>query len=174
MSCPRSPILLGIASTVESQDLGEGRGGARKCPTKHRDVVGRMVVVGAFGVEDCLFDSTSSRHVGTLGTSFTHNCLYDVMWRPVAALWLNSTESTPVIHSFGYFYSAPSSPLLHRGAPDYSTNTVSEFHTEAHRQLQVKDLPKVLMWRLERESNPRPPVESHRLNQGATTSHCRS
>src|SRR6218665_1354135 len=30
-----------------------------------------------------------------------------------------------------------------RGAPDYSTDTVSDFHAEAHRQLQVKDLPKV-------------------------------
>src|SRR6218665_586546 len=60
------------------------------------------------------------------------------------------------IHSFGHFYSAPSSPLLLRGAPDYSTDAVSEFHAEAHRQLQVKDLPKVLTWRLERESNPRP------------------
>ena len=35
----------------------------------------------------------------------------------------------------GHFYSAPSSPLLLRGAPDYSTDTVSEFHAEAHRQL---------------------------------------
>src|SRR6218665_2832078 len=63
------------------------------------------------------------------------------------------------IHSFihsGHFYSAPSSPLQLRGAPDYSTDTVSEFHAEAHRQLQVKDLPKVPTWRLERESNPRP------------------
>src|SRR6218665_1764958 len=60
------------------------------------------------------------------------------------------------IHSFDHFYSATSSPLLLRGAPDYSTDTVSEFHAEAHRQLQVKDLPKVLTWRLERESNPRP------------------
>src|SRR6218665_2074185 len=63
------------------------------------------------------------------------------------------------IHSFihsGHFYSAPSSLLLHGGAPDYSTDTVSEFHAEAHGQLQVKDLPKVLTWRLERESNPRP------------------
>src|SRR6218665_1619996 len=58
------------------------------------------------------------------------------------------------IHS-GHFYSAPSSPLLLRGAPDYSTDTVSEFHAEAHRQLQVKDLPKIPTWRLERESNPR-------------------
>src|SRR6218665_3798604 len=33
-----------------------------------------------------------------------------------------------------------SSPLPLRGAPDYSTDTVSEFHAEAHRQLQVKDL----------------------------------
>src|SRR6218665_3474319 len=57
---------------------------------------------------------------------------------------------------FGHFYSAPSSPLLLRGAPDYRTDTVSEFHAEAHRQLQVKDLPKVPTWRLERESNPRP------------------
>src|SRR6218665_4034953 len=31
------------------------------------------------------------------------------------------------IHSFGHFYSAPSSPQLLRGAPDYSTDTVSEF-----------------------------------------------
>ena len=43
-----------------------------------------------------------------------------------------------IIHSFihsGHFYSAPSSPLLLRGAPDYNTDTVSEFHAEAHRQL---------------------------------------
>src|SRR6218665_3368103 len=56
-------------------------------------------------------------------------------------------KSTPkfvsVFIHFGHFYSAPSSPLLLRGAPDYSTDTVSEFHAEAHRQLQVKDLPKV-------------------------------
>src|SRR6218665_958361 len=29
------------------------------------------------------------------------------------------------LHSFGHFYSAPSSPLLFKGAPDYSTDTVS-------------------------------------------------
>src|SRR6218665_3114275 len=61
------------------------------------------------------------------------------------------------IHS-GHFYSTPSSPLPLRGASDYSTDTVSEFHAEAHRQLQIKDLPKVPKWRLERESNPRPSV----------------
>jgi len=35
------------------------------------------------------------------------------------------------IHS-GRFYSAPSSPLQLRGAPDYSTDTVSELHSEAY------------------------------------------
>src|SRR6218665_875120 len=72
-------------------------------------------------------------------------------WSTLPRLYLRNS----FIHS-GHFYSAPSSPLLLRGAPDYSTDTVSEFHAEAHRQLQVKDLPKVPTWRLERESNPRP------------------
>ena len=52
--------------------------------------------------------------------------------------------SYEVIHS-GHFYSPFSSPLLLRGASHYSTDTVSEFHAEAHKQLQVKDLPKVPM-----------------------------
>src|SRR6218665_232753 len=60
-------------------------------------------------------------------------------------------EEGSFIHP-GHFYSAPKSPLLLRGAPDYcnNTDTVSEFHAEAHRQLQEKDLPKVPTWRLER------------------------
>ena len=47
------------------------------------------------------------------------------------------------VHS-GHLYSDPSSHLLLRGAPDYSTDTVSEFHANAHRQLQVhvRGLPK--------------------------------
>src|SRR6218665_1717181 len=43
------------------------------------------------------------------------------------------------IHS-GYFYSAYSSPLLLRGAPDTARILCRDFHT----------------WRLERESNPLP------------------
>ena len=61
----------------------------------------------------------------------------------------------PLFHSFGHFYSAPSSPLLLRGAPDYSTDTLSEFHAEAHKQLQVQDLPKVHTCRLEPSPQPR-------------------
>src|SRR6218665_2891117 len=44
------------------------------------------------------------------------------------------------IHS-GHFYSAPSCPLLLRGAPHYSTDTASEFHAEAHRQLAHAQCP---------------------------------
>ena len=68
---------------------------------------------------------------------------------------ITSIINDSFIHS-GHFYSAPSSPLLLGGTPDYTTDTVSEFHAETHRQLQVKDLPKVPTWQLERESNPRP------------------
>jgi len=53
---------------------------------------------------------------------------------------LSQLKKLKFIHSVGHFYSAPSSPLLLR---DYSTDTVSEFHAATHRQLQVKDLPKV-------------------------------
>src|SRR5688572_21653152 len=56
---------------------------------------------------------------------------------------------------FRYLYSAPSRFLL-RGAPDYSADTESEFHAEAHEQLQVKDLPRVPTRRLEVDSNPQP------------------
>src|SRR5688572_16549990 len=52
-------------------------------------------------------------------------------------------------------YSAHSRFLL-RGAPDYSADTESEFHAEAHEQLQVKDLPRVPTRRHEVDSNPQP------------------
>src|SRR6218665_2079313 len=38
-------------------------------------------------------------------------------------------QSNIFIHS-NYLYSTSSSPLLLRGAPDYSTDTVSEFHAK--------------------------------------------
>src|SRR6218665_2425397 len=44
------------------------------------------------------------------------------------------------IHSFGHFYSAPSSHLLLRDAPDYSMDTVSEFHAEAPQATAGKGL----------------------------------
>ena len=80
---------------------------------------------------------------------------YIYMYLPTSNSLSQALMHYSFIHS-GHFYSAPWSPLLLRGAPDYSTDTVLEFHAEAHRQLQVKDLPKVPTWRLERESNPRP------------------
>src|SRR5688572_8164829 len=50
---------------------------------------------------------------------------------------------------------APSRFLL-RGAPDYSADTESKFHAEAHEQLRVKDLPRVPTRRVEVDSNPQP------------------
>src|ERR1043165_1083276 len=52
-------------------------------------------------------------------------------------------------------YCAPSRFLL-RGAPDYSADTESKFHAEAHEQLRVKDLPRVPTRHLEVDSNPQP------------------
>src|SRR6218665_2573585 len=57
--------------------------------------------------------------------------------------------------SSGYFYSASSSPLLLRGAPD-TARYCWNFTPKRYRQQRVKDLPMVPTWRLERDSNPRP------------------
>src|SRR6218665_953257 len=61
------------------------------------------------------------------------------------------------IHS-GHFYSASSSPLLLRSASDTARISLlcRSFTPKRHRQLRVKDLPKVTTWRQERDSNPRP------------------
>src|SRR6218665_3818979 len=55
----------------------------------------KYVTFYTFGAEGRWFDSTSSRHVGTLGKSFTRNCLYDGR----GAVWLHALllNSTPVI-----------------------------------------------------------------------------
>ena len=64
-------------------------------------------------------------------------------------------EQSTFIHS-GYFYSASSSALLHRGASDTARILCRSVTPKRHRQLRVKDLPKVPTWLLERDSNPRP------------------
>jgi len=55
-----------------------------------------------------------------------------------------------------HFYSASSSPLLLRSAPDTARIPCRSFTPKRHRKLRVKDLHKVLTWRLERDSNQRP------------------
>jgi len=59
------------------------------------------------------------------------------------------------IHS-GYFYSAFSSPLLltQRCSLHSTRKLCRSFTLKCHRQLQVKDLPKVPTFRLERDSKP--------------------
>ena len=77
----------------------------------------------------------------------------------VLFMLLASMESKHYIHSFiysGYFYSTSSSPLLPRGARDTAWILCPSFNPKRHRQLRVKDLPKVPTWQLERDSNPRP------------------
>src|SRR6218665_3433679 len=60
-----------------------------------------------------------------------------------------------IIHS-GYFYSASSSPLLLRGAPDAARILCRGFTPKHHRHLRVKNSSKVPTWQLERDSNTRP------------------
>ena len=79
-------------------------------------------------------------------------CMQHLNGGPVRKLEIYLNAS--FIH-FRYLYSAPSRFLL-RGAPDYSADTESEFHAEAHEQLRVKDLPRVPTRRLEVDSNPQP------------------
>ena len=59
------------------------------------------------------------------------------------------------IHS-GYCYSASSNPLLLRGTPDTARTLCWSYTPMRHRQLRVKDLPKIPTWRLERDLNPQP------------------
>src|SRR6218665_2205575 len=69
------------------------------------------------------------------------------------------TKSTLTQCSFNhsrYFYSASSSPLLLRGAPNTARILCWSFTPKCHRQLRVKDLSKVSTWHPERDSNPRP------------------
>src|SRR6218665_3572189 len=58
------------------------------------------------------------------------------------------------IHS-GYIYSTSSTPLLLRGTPHTARILCRSFMPKHHRQLRVKDLPKVPTGQPERDSNPR-------------------
>ena len=57
---------------------------------------------------------------------------------------------------FIHFYSASRSMSLSEALPATAIDTVGVYMPKLYRQLHVKDLPKVLTWRLERDSNPRP------------------
>src|SRR6218665_3581089 len=64
-----------------------------------RSVVGRVVVIGAFGAEGRWFNSTSSRHVGTLDKSFTRNCLYHVMRSYLSAKFDSCNSLLSSVHA---------------------------------------------------------------------------
>ena len=84
-------------------------------------------------------------------------------------MYICTYNTSPFIHS-DHFYSASLSPLIPRSAHDKARTLCRSFTPKRHSQLWVEDLPKVPTWWLERESNPRPSVESYRRNQCATTS----
>ena len=66
-----------------------------------------------------------------------------------------TTEKDDSFIQSGYFYSAYSSPLLLRSTPDTARLLCRKFTPKRHRQLRVKDLPMVPMWRLDLDSNLR-------------------
>jgi len=85
--------------------------------------------------------------------------------------WCGQQHRWRKIHSFihfihsSYFCSTSASPLLLRGAADTARITVivsvivilcQSFTLKRHRQLRVKDLPKVPTWQPERDSKPWP------------------
>jgi len=86
-----------------------------------------------------------------------HSCFtlslkrHGLRWRPINCS-LTSVDIA-FIHS-GYFYSASLKSTTTQRRFRHSTDIVSEFYPERHRQLRVKDLLKVSTWRLERNSNP--------------------
>ena len=67
--------------------------------------------------------------------------------------WIHSFIPAISVAPLQVLYHSEALPTTARIGP-----TVSEFHAEARRQLQVKVLPKVPTWRLERESNPVQPT----------------
>src|SRR6218665_143388 len=86
----------------------------------------------------------------------TTNSYGNTVWLGLMELFNGlNTEQTNFTHP-GYLYSASSSPLLLRGAPDTARILCRSFTPKRHRQLRVKGLPKVSTWRIERDSNPRP------------------
>ena len=84
---------------------------------------------------------------------------------PFRLYWTQLHDSLPdfPFHSFihsDYFYSASSSPLLLRSAPDTARILCQSFTPKRHRQLWVNLSTSLAQgpstWRLKRESNPRP------------------
>src|SRR6218665_583508 len=74
----------------------------------------------------------------------------------VTQQWLLRSDIVLLFIYSACFYSASSSPLLLRGAPNAARMLCWSFTLRHHRQLRVKDLPKVPTWRPEWDLNPRP------------------
>src|SRR6218665_249985 len=86
-------------------------------------------------------------HKKLLRPGIDMNCLHECIYVVIRTLIF--------IHS-GYFYSTSISELLLRGTPDTELVLCRSFTPMCHRQLRVKELPKIPMWRPERDLNPQP------------------
>ena len=90
-----------------------------------------------------LSDETQCRHHSFIH-SFIHSlreCVYCNVYCTVFIRFYNAS------HSMGLSEAPPAATVWH---------CVGVYLPKRYRQLQVKDLPKVPMWRLERDLNPRP------------------
>jgi len=126
-------------------------------PHSHRPSIYRICnitynVVWPQQIINCL--AMNQRHVSPL-----YNNNYYFRWHHVAGLLRYTSCNSP--HSFihsGYFYSASFNPLLLRGAPDCSIDTVSELtRRNATCIYEWRACPRsFLTWRLQWDSNLRP------------------
>src|SRR6218665_3848472 len=93
----------------------------------------------------CLIAIVQFRFEVSINTSNVHRALF---WSAIRRCLVHKT--LVLLINLGYFYSSSSSDY-------YSPNTARilcrSFVLKRHRQLQVKDLPKVPTWQLEWDSN---------------------
>ena len=94
----------------------------------------------------------TSQHISTHTCSQMHTYKHTYML-PYSHLQTHTSIYTHTFIQPGYFYSTSSSSLLLRDAPYTARILGQSFTSKRRRQLWVKDLPKVHMWRLERDLN---------------------
>ena len=86
------------------------------------------------------------------GATQLQSCTYFTNIFPQCLISISTSFIQSFIHS-GHFYRALQGLYYSEALP---TTARILYRSFGNRQLQVKDLPKVPTWRLERESNPRP------------------
>src|SRR6218665_2096982 len=104
-------------------------------------------------VEDLRRFKAKPQNIRDDDISYPNNSTRQNRFTRTSIVWTcrERVNTSSFIHSFihsGYFYSISSSPLLLKGTPDTAQILCRNFKLKRHRQLRVKDLPKVPTWRL--------------------------